>query len=750
MSRVRLRVLFVALGLLSGVALVYWPILQDRVLAGRDIFRLFIPDAAFLAECLSLREWPLWNPYQRLGQPFAATLYSQAFYPPRVLLVLLTDPAMAITLEQVLHALVAALGTYALGRTLRLSPVASFAAGALFGFGETLTHLAIQQNVVDSAAWTGFLLAAATRLARRPTGPNAAAIALTFGLSLLAGSPETALWQLLLVAAICFTERRGRASLKAAWIAASAGALGLGVAAVQVLPALELTRHSIRVVELAGRFEWSMPWVGLAALGWPNADRPRESYWGSEQNFVPSLFVGSLAVALAVAAITLLVRRRRRCWPYVGGAVLFALLALGAHFPPATWLLRLPPFSLFRYPSKYIIGCVFCLCVLAGLGLDRVAAYSARVSPSAALLRRAIALLAMLLAAAVTVLVAAPLRTGAVLGLLWAMTFVCAATALFFTVRNPADVCSPERSRGRRLRAAWAVMLAVELICTHQFFDDTLWNDRARLMRPSALAAQIPRPARGRLSVGLSQDDEYLNMSPETYVERSRDALVPLRAMEEHLAQVEGYGAPEPLKITRALDRESRAFFDFAGAEYYVRRFKAPFADLQIVVAPDGVLPGLYRSRTAQPRAFVVHQVAHGDAKAAYQWLVDPDQPFRKSVFLEEPAALPPSDCATSTAEVVSSTPSHVDVLVNACAEGYAVLTDTHYPGWQAELDGAPAPLLRVDYLVRGVRVGPGAHRLSFHYRPRSFLFGGLASLAALVVAAAMALRRKNAGTPGE
>ena len=44
-----------------------------------------------------------------------------------------------------------------------------------------------------------------------------------------------------------------------------------------------------------------------------------------------------------------------------------------------------------------------------------------------------------------------------------------------------------------------------------------------------------------------------------------------------------------------------------------------------------------------------------------------------------------------------------------------------YYPGWIAEIDGKPAPVLRADVLFRGVEVPPGEHRVVFRYAPFSF-----------------------------
>ena len=41
---------------------------------------------------------------------------------------------------------------------------------------------------------------------------------------------------------------------------------------------------------------------------------------------------------------------------------------------------------------------------------------------------------------------------------------------------------------------------------------------------------------------------------------------------------------------------------------------------------------------------------------------------------------------------------------------GELVLTDVHYPGWKVELDGEPADLHRVNYLLRGTTLPAGRH----------------------------------------
>ena len=61
------------------------------------------------------------------------------------------------------------------------------------------------------------------------------------------------------------------------------------------------------------------------------------------------------------------------------------------------------------------------------------------------------------------------------------------------------------------------------------------------------------------------------------------------------------------------------------------------------------------------------------------------------------------------------------------------VLTDDFYPGWTATVDGHPVPIQRVDYLLRGISIGPGQHTIVMRYTPASWTIGWIISLICLL-----------------
>nr|MBA3264674.1 YfhO family protein [Thermoleophilaceae bacterium] len=103
---------------------------------------------------------------------------------------------------------------------------------------------------------------------------------------------------------------------------------------------------------------------------------------------------------------------------------------------------------------------------------------------------------------------------------------------------------------------------------------------------------------------------------------------------------------------------------------------------------------------------------------------------------------------SAGSARITTYEPERVVVDATARRSAELVLTDLHFPGWKVTLDGKPADLHRVDYLLRGTSLPPGRHRVEFLYEPLSFRAGAVISLialAGLIAAVAAGLRRRRA-----
>jgi uncharacterized membrane protein YfhO len=73
-------------------------------------------------------------------------------------------------------------------------------------------------------------------------------------------------------------------------------------------------------------------------------------------------------------------------------------------------------------------------------------------------------------------------------------------------------------------------------------------------------------------------------------------------------------------------------------------------------------------------------------------------------------------------------------------ASSMMVLTDAYYPGWRAKVDGKPASIHQVDYLLRGVVVPAGRHTVELEYKPVSWRVGWITSALAFLALLSTAL----------
>jgi hypothetical protein len=155
----------------------------------------------------------------------------------------------------------------------------------------------------------------------------------------------------------------------------------------------------------------------------------------------------------------------------------------------------------------------------------------------------------------------------------------------------------------------------------------------------------------------------------------------------------------------------------------------------------------IYENLAVLPRAFFVPQaIAVPDDETALGVMRDPDFDPGATIVVArddatggasriEPGSATGIDVTgQAEAELLIYEPEHVVATVVAPTDGWLLLSDAWYPGWEATVDGQPVAVERADVLFRAVAVPAGQHRVEWVYRPVSLRLGATLSLGALVL----------------
>ena len=380
-----------ALGLL--ILLAFWLIgPAGRVLAGGDLFTYFYPYWAEATRAIRAGRLPLWNPYLFMGVPFLANSQVGMFYPLNWLLWLLLPPHRSLHWSVLLHLWLAGAGIYAYARgSLRLGRLGAWTAGVALSLGGYLGAQVEHINQLQALSWFPWLLLFFDRVNHGGTenaekgeklcALRASVVSLPFvglaagvGMVLLTGHTQSAFIVLVGLAVYglgpsLWAAVRGRgwrplARRSAVW--AGAAAVGVALAAAQLLPTFQLTRLSVRAGGLPfnERVSFSLSPVYLARALLPGYVRPVEP-----ENIE---FVATVGVAgLLLAARGWWGGDHRRIWPVLLLTITGLFLALGLYNPAYLVLARfMPGFAHFRAPARWLALWAVGGAALVGMGVE--------------------------------------------------------------------------------------------------------------------------------------------------------------------------------------------------------------------------------------------------------------------------------------------------------------------------------------------------------------------------------------------
>jgi hypothetical protein len=151
----------------------------------------------------------------------------------------------------------------------------------------------------------------------------------------------------------------------------------------------------------------------------------------------------------------------------------------------------------------------------------------------------------------------------------------------------------------------------------------------------------------------------------------------------------------------------------------------------------------VYANEEALPRAWFVDTVrVQSDKRTMLEQMRDGAFNPRTTALVEsgfDGMQAIGSDSASS-ARVVGSGNQKLTIRTTTSAKQMLVVSEVYYDEWHAYVDGAEVPMVKTNFLLRGVVVPPGTHTVEFRYQSPAFETGRTISLASNIVTTLLGL----------
>jgi hypothetical protein len=717
------------LGVLIAAPLaIFAPLLLGRVWYWGVPLLQFYPWQHLAAEMVQAGRLPLWNPLVGSGAPLAANLQTGAFYPLNLLHLLLpTEYSMGYT--AILHVILAGLFMYAYLRAMKLSMLAALIGASAFQLNGFLIARAGFLSITAAVPWLAAWLWRAEKL--QETGgkwQDALWLAFAVGLGVLAGHAQTAVYGLVFVSLYfvwrIFSNRQSlhRSVPRSLILFAIAIILGLALAAVQLLPAAELTRESQRAggldyTKIMTHSFWPLRLLTLLSPDF-FGNPAQNNFWGYNNYWENAAYIGLIPLLLALYAIWNRLRRRPSPGPigFLTTTALVSLVLAFGWFTPIYPLLfnTVPGFDLFQGPARWVIITIVALCALAGFGMQQLIDRGVSRQATTRLILLGLALSLAGLAASIVLkgrvetFGPATLRLGALL--------ILAGWLFRSDLRKPKWI------------AAVALVVTLDLITAHFTLNPTLPAEIYHAASPTAQAIAADGSI-GRVFY-FAQDEETIKFdrylahrtaddkrqfdgfgpTDLAYWLGARAALLPNAALIDRLPSANNFDSLLVGRYQALLDRVEELPLEQALpilSRMHIGYIVSPRElDLPIVTRTPDVT--IYRNDQVLPHAWIAPAAA--DLSAVSEIV---------------PGSL-----------VKSLTDSGNTVTIRAASPqaGWLILSDILYPGWQAWVDGAPVEIRLANEAFRAIEFPAGEHAIEFRYKPRTVYLGLIVSLASLAL----------------
>jgi hypothetical protein len=744
-----------------------------------DTLLAYYPQILIARQTLSSGSLPFWNPYYLSGLPsLAAAPWLGFFYPPHMLFYVV-DPLQAFGYISFIELCLGGAFMYFYLKSIDCSRLAALVGSVSFGLGGFLLANLAWLPRVSAVIWTPLLFLCFENLLRQKGWMYALLGAFAIAMCILGGNMASTVYVMLALGlyslfrlGLVLRNEGAKIALRYAGIFVVLAIMGILLSAAQLIPTYEVTGSVKRVqVSYEDRIEPGRPPLALGTIVVPDIfGNPVDRPWGRNAfaKNIPgtygetSMYIGILPLFLVIWA---LIRRRDKYTIFFASLAILSILIF-VDTPLFRLLYDFPLFRIGRQLEAKVMW-AFAASVLVALGFtslmesvesrDKVILRRASVAllTSAAVvilsqglgwillssadgtqelglpaqwffynISNFLRLAVLIFACAILLFLCAHGSTNANLLALLAIGIMVADLAYFGWKLNPA----------RQPEVLYPHMDSVQFL---QSDDNVYRTIRGPLSRkvfpPNSLAVYGIEDAQGYSPALLEYYVDFLNL------------------IEENVS------GPRKVHSLRYPASLSSRLLDLLNVKYVItiadpgeEMAQLERTDDNIGLLYDGEVK-IYENKDVLPRAFVVtnYKVLQDKGEILAELASEEFDPAVYVVLEEEPeshSARTDTSGEGLSASILEYTPNRVTIEAEMSSDGFLVLSDLHYNGWKAFVDGEERKVYKADYIFRAVQLREGKHIVEFVFDPVSFKIGlSISALTLLVVIPLLAyiLRRK-------
>ena len=512
-------------------------------------------------------------------------------------------------------------------------------------------------------------------------------------------------------------------------------------------------------------FRWSQGWGEMftyAVPGLLGGSSSGGTYWGPKSFTSGPHYLGAITILLLVLGIAK--SKYRLKWIFFASGILAMLFALGKHL---MWFNRfmfdfVPFFSKFRAPEMWLMVTEFSFSVVAAYGLDWL--IKQVTSRKYGTTRQLAVPIGIVIALAVILL---------------------AASNSFLSYQKPGErqelaqqvaqrnQVSPNNPQVQQLVSRYLEQRVIpgrKSLATHDSVRFLVFVIIGTVLILAAYTNRISVNLAALLLVLLtafdllSIDNHYYDKSslvpntfdPQQVVERMRKPIDTF--LEKHVKTdstwswrvlpmnenpfnnaVPAYFYPSlggytGAKLSIYQDVINHAMFDgpkgintgvmdMLNTRYITLNRDIPLQGFKKVYSgKDGIV---LENEDVLPKAFYVDSLVY--ANSAHQAINDIKSPFNphKYAIVEGAQNLQANSDSAATVTVTTYRPRKIEIKTSRKNNGFLVLSEIYYPaGWKAFIDGKETPIVKTNYVLRGLSVPAGNHTITMTFNPRSYILG--------------------------